>query len=93
MAKLTVGEISAELHTLPGWTREGDALVKTFHFPTFPAGIAFVDRVALVAEELGHHPDITINYSRVTMRLSTHDQGGVTTKDVTLAQRIEVAAK
>ena len=66
---------------------------KMFIFPTFPAGIAFVDRVAVVAEAMGHHPDITISYTRVTMRLSTHDEGGVTEKDIALAGGIEAAAQ
>ncbi len=92
MAKLSNEEIAAALAALPGWSRAGDTLTKTYSFTTFPDGIHFVDRVALVAEELGHHPDITINYSRITLALSTHDEGGVTQKDVTLAGRIEALA-
>lgn len=89
MAKLSDDEITTALASLPLWSRAGGALAKTYTYPTFPDGIRFVDRVALVAEELGHHPDITINYTRVTMTLSTHDEGGVTEKDITLAHRIE----
>lgn len=89
MARLSAEQITAALGRLTGWSRVGDTLTKTFSFKTFPDGIRFVDRVALVAEELGHHPDITINYNRITMTLSTHDEGGVTEKDVTLAERIE----
>ncbi len=91
MAKLTAEQITAGLAGLPGWSAEDGALVKTFTFPTFPAGVAFVDRVAVAAEEMGHHPDITISYTRITMRLSTHDEGGVTEKDLALARRIEAA--
>lgn len=93
MAKLSAAEIVARVAELPGWSAAGDALAKTYTFPTFPAGIAFVDRVAQVAEEMGHHPDIAINYTRVTLRLSTHDEGGVTEKDIALAQRIEAMAR
>ncbi len=93
MAKLTAEQITAGLASLPGWSAQGDALVKTFTFPTFPAGVAFVDRVAVAAEEMGHHPDITISYTRISMRLSTHDEGGVTEKDLALAKRIEAAAQ
>ena len=93
MAKLTAEQIAAGLAGLPEWSSDNGALVKTFMFPTFPAGIAFVDRVAVAAEEMGHHPDITISYTRITMRLSTHDEGGVTEKDLTLANRIEAAAR
>ncbi len=92
MAKLTDEEITTALASLPGWSRNGETLTKIYTFATFPQGIGFVDRVALVAEELGHHPDITINYNRITMALSTHDAGGVTEKDVALAHRIETQA-
>jgi 4a-hydroxytetrahydrobiopterin dehydratase len=92
MAKLTAEQISTSLAGLPDWSQDGDALVKTFTFPTFPAGIAFVDTVAVAAEQMGHHPDIAISYTRITMRLSTHDEGGVTAKDTALAARIEAAA-
>lgn len=92
MAKLTDEEITTALASLPGWSRDGETLTKTYTFATFPQGIGFVDRVALVAEELGHHPDITINYNRVTMALATHSEGGVTAKDVALAGRIEALA-
>ncbi len=93
MAKLTAEQISTSLAGLPGWSQDGASLVKTYTFLTFPAGIAFVDRVAASAEEMGHHPDITISYTRVTMRLSTHDEGGVTEKDIALADRIEEVAQ
>lgn len=89
MAKLSDETITSALAGLPGWSLVDATLTKAFTFKTFPDGIAFVDRVALAAEEAGHHPDITINYSRVTLSLSTHDEGGVTVKDVSLAQRIE----
>lgn len=92
MTKLSDAAISTALEGLPGWSRAGDTLTKVYTFKTFPEGIAFVDRVALAAEDAGHHPDMTINYSRVTMALSTHDEGGVTEKDVALAQRIESLA-
>lgn len=93
MAKLTVEEIATGLASLPGWSADDGALVKTYIFPSFPAGIAFVDRVAVAAEEMGHHPDITISYTCITMRLSTHDEGGVTEKDIALAARIEATAR
>lgn len=92
MAKLSDEQITMALAGLPGWSRDGESLTRTYDFATFPLSIGFVDRVALVAEELGHHPDITINYNHVTMTLSTHSEGGITTKDVALAQRIEALA-
>jgi 4a-hydroxytetrahydrobiopterin dehydratase len=81
--------IQRELGSLPGWARRGDVLTKTFKWRTFPEGIAFVARIADVAEEMNHHPDIDIRYNRVTCTLSTHDAGGITQKDVDLAIAIE----
>ena len=81
MTKLTDVEIAAALAGLPGWTREGDALVQRFTFATFAEGIRFVDRVAALADAADHHPDILINYKRVTLTYSTHSEGGLTEKD------------
>ncbi len=89
MPRLTEDEMRTALAQLPGWAFDGAALSKRFTFPTFPAAIAFVNRVARVAEQMGHHPDITINYAAVTLQLSTHDAGGVTEKDVDLAARLD----
>ena len=81
--------IQRELSALPGWSRRGNALTKTFRFPTFPAGITFVTRVADLAESMDHHPDIDIRHTRLTFTLSTHDAGGSTAADLTLAREIE----
>ena len=81
--------IQRELGGLPGWSRRGDSLTKTYRFPTFPAGITFVTRVADVAESMDHHPDIDIRHTRLTFTLSTHDAGGITTNDLSLAREIE----
>ena len=91
-SKLSDVEIHRALGALSGWSRRGDALAKTFTFPTFANAIAFVNRVARIADELDHHPDIDIRYTKVTMTLSTHDAGGVTKTDFTLAERIESEA-
>lgn len=82
-------EIQRELGSLPGWGRRGGTLVKTYTFATFPAGIEWVRRVADAAETMNHHPDIDIRYMKVTITLSTHDSGGITSKDIALARRIE----
>ena len=87
--KLSDLEIQRALGGLAGWARRGDALVKTFIFARFADGIAFVDRVAKAADEMDHHPDIDIRYTKVTMVLSTHDAGGITSSDLKLAERIE----
>ena len=90
MAKLSTDELQQALAQLNGWSQEDDTLVKTLHFSTFPDGISFVNRVADLAEDAGHHPDIDIRYSTVILRLSTHDEGGITAKDTALARRINV---
>ena len=81
--------IQRELGGLPGWSRRGTTLTKTYRFPTFPAVITFVTRIADVAESMDHHPDIDIRHVRVTFTLSTHDAGGITTNDLALAREIE----
>jgi 4a-hydroxytetrahydrobiopterin dehydratase len=93
MPKLTDAEIVAGLGKLPGWTRKGDAIVKPYTFAKFAEGIRFVDRVAVAADAADHHPDIDIRFTTVTMRLSTHSDGGITAKDVKLAGEIERLAK
>jgi 4a-hydroxytetrahydrobiopterin dehydratase len=73
------------LKTRPDWRIEGGELVRTFQFEEFPDAVAFVDRVAVLAEESGHHPDIDIRYNRVRLALVTHDAGGLTVKDFAVA--------
>ena len=89
MAKLTDTEITAGLAMLHGWSREGDAIVKHYGFKAFADGIRFVDRAAVAADAADHHPDIDIRWTKVTMRLSTHSQGGITAKDLAMAGEIE----
>lgn len=91
MAKLSEKEIKEKLKELPGWEHKDNAIVKMFRFKEFLHGIEFVQKVAEIAEANDHHPDITINYTRVTFSCSTHDAGGVTEKDFKLAQNIEMA--
>jgi 4a-hydroxytetrahydrobiopterin dehydratase len=87
--KLSDAEIAQHLKGLIGWIRDGDAIRKSFSFGKFADGIRFVDRVALAADALDHHPDMDIRYTTVTMTLSTHSAGGLTRKDFELAERIE----
>jgi 4a-hydroxytetrahydrobiopterin dehydratase len=88
MTKLTDAEISQALASLPGWRREGDELVRTFDRGTFLEAVGFVNRIAPLAEKADHHPDLDLRYSKVTVRLTTHDAGGLTRRDVALAQEI-----
>lgn len=91
MAKLSAEQIAEKLKALPGWEYKNNAISKTFKFDEFLAGIEFVQKVAEIAEGADHHPDITINYKKVTFSCSTHDAGGVTDKDFKLAENIEIA--
>jgi 4a-hydroxytetrahydrobiopterin dehydratase len=91
-AKLSDLEIRRALGSLPGWTRKGEALIKTYTFARFADGIRFVGQVADEADRMNHHPDIDIRYTKVAFSLSTHDAGGITQRDLDLAQAIEVAA-
>jgi 4a-hydroxytetrahydrobiopterin dehydratase len=85
-------EIQRALGSLPGWARRGDVLTKTFTFPAFADGIAFVQKVATAADAANHHPDIDIRYTKVICTLSTHDAGGITQNDLSLAATIESLA-
>ena len=91
-SKLSDLEIQRALGRLPGWSRRGDALTKTYTFPTFADGIAFVTRVAKAADARNHHPDIDIRYTKITCLLTTHDAGGITESDLELAEAIEKAS-
>ena len=89
MPPLPDESIAQRLEALPDWSRDGDDIVKTFELPSFPDAIAFVTRVADLAEKANHHPDLDIRYRKVRVALSTHDEGGITEKDVALATEIE----
>lgn len=92
MPLLNDEEIRAGLLELDGWTREGKEILKRFAFADFAAAMAFVNRVADLAEAADHHPDMLITYDQVTLTLSTHSAGGLTHKDLRLAGQIEEAA-
>jgi 4a-hydroxytetrahydrobiopterin dehydratase len=92
LTRLTDAEISRQLPTLPGWRLENGRLEKTFQFANFVEAIAFVERLVAPAEAIGHHPDITIHYNRVTISLTTHDVGGLSSLDFDLARKISALA-
>ena len=87
--KLSDEEVQSELGSLHEWELREGRLRKQFTFRTFLRAIAFVNSVAYVAESAGHHPDITINYNKVTLRLITHSEGALTDRDFNLAREIE----
>ena len=87
--RLSEAEIEEGLAGLRGWTREGNAIRKQYTLGGFPDAIAFVARLAFDAEAADHHPDITINYKRVTLVFSTHSEGGLTQKDFDGARKVD----
>jgi 4a-hydroxytetrahydrobiopterin dehydratase len=89
MNTLTAEQIRSALESLPGWTLRDREIVREYSFDDFVAAMTFVSRVAELAEAAEHHPDIDIRYNKVTLALSTHSAGGLTKKDVELAQQIE----
>lgn len=82
-------QINEGLAGLKGWEVRDGRLRKQYQFRTFLRAIAFVNSVAYLAESAGHHPDITINYNKVTLRLTTHSKGGLTDRDFALAAEID----
>ncbi len=90
---LTDDEVTRQLADLPGWEREGDAIVATIQAPDFPAAIRLVAAAADDAEQMNHHPDIDIRWRTTRWLLTTHDAGGLTQLDVELAHRISQAAR
>jgi len=79
--KLSRADAEKRVKALNGWALEGDAITKQYTFKDFVEAIAFVNRLAPEAEKADHHPDILINYKRVTLTYSTHSEGGLTEKD------------
>ena len=85
-------EIEARLGTVEGWSRDGDAIVREFERGDFVGSVRFVDALVGPAEELGHHPDLEVSWATVTVRISTHSEGGLTAADFELAARIDALA-
>lgn len=87
MPLLKAAEIKTALKSVPGWKRRGKTILRTFEFKDFVAAMKFVNKVAKLAEKAWHHPDIDVRWNQVTLTLSTHSEGGLTTKDFELAAK------
>ena len=92
MAVLADSEIKQALNGLRGCQQSGEAIQRIFQFTDFKAAMQFVNKVADAAEQANHHPDIDIRYNKVIMSLVSHDSGGVTQRDVRMAERINQIA-
>jgi 4a-hydroxytetrahydrobiopterin dehydratase len=92
MARLNDEEIEQRLAGMEGWSRSGEAIEKTYEGKDFMSSVGLVNRVAPVAEEMNHHPDLAISWNKVTVTLTTHSEGGLTENDFVLAGKIDGVA-
>lgn len=90
--KYTAEQVRDALRELPGWRADADSLARQFKFKDHIAAMGFVTKVAMAAEAMNHHPDLRIVYNTVDIRLNSHDAGGVTDRDLTLARKIDELA-
>jgi 4a-hydroxytetrahydrobiopterin dehydratase len=86
MPALTIKQISLQLKVVPNWSKRAQTIFRTFKFQGFLKSIDFVNRIARRAQKINHHPDIDIRFDKVTLTLTTHDEGGITEKDFSLAR-------
>jgi 4a-hydroxytetrahydrobiopterin dehydratase len=91
MELLSDTDIESRVAALDGWERDGDAIVKTFELSDFVGSVEFVRKLVEPAEELGHHPDLSISWNKVSVSITTHAAGGLTENDFVLARRIDSA--
>jgi 4a-hydroxytetrahydrobiopterin dehydratase len=89
---LTDSEMRTALGNLPGWITNGKAIERKFEFKDFKDAMAFTNRIAMIAEEANHHPNIEIIYNKLKLTLVSHDAGGVTNRDLKMAARINEIA-
>ena len=89
MPALHSKQIKLHLQAAPNWSKSAQTILRTFKFEGFLKGIDFVNRIAAKAQKVNHHPDIDIRFDQVTLTLTTHDEGGITEKDFTLARQCD----
>ena len=90
MPALTTKQINLNLKAVPHWSERAQTIFRTFKFEGFLEGIDFINQVAKKAQKMNHHPDIDIRFNEVTLTLTTHDEGGITEKDFSLARQCDV---
>ena len=89
MECLSEAGIAAKLKGVPEWKRVGDAIERTWRFETFLEAVAFMNRVFALAEEANHHPDLLNSWTKVRVRFTTHDAGGLTNRDFKMAAKVD----
>ena len=90
MTSLTTKQVSLRLKAIPNWSKRAQTILRTFKFEGFLKSMDFVNRIARKAQKINHHPDINIRFNKVTLKLTTHDEGGITKKDFSLARQCDV---
>ncbi len=91
MSAMRSKDVQLQLETVPKWSKRAQTLVRTYQFKEFMQGLQFVTRIAKRAEKSQHHPDIDIRFNKVTLKLTTHDEGGLTEKDFSMARQCDEA--
>ena len=89
MPALHTKQIKLNLQAVPNWSKRAQTILRTFKFEGFLKSMDFVNRIARKAQKLNHHPDIDIRFDKVTLKLTTHDEGGITNKDFSLARQCD----
>jgi 4a-hydroxytetrahydrobiopterin dehydratase len=89
MPALTTKQVGLHLRAVPNWSKRAQTIFRTFKFRGFLESIDFVNRIARKAQKANHHPDIAIRFDKVTLKLTTHDEGGITEKDFSLARQCD----
>jgi 4a-hydroxytetrahydrobiopterin dehydratase len=89
MPALHTKQIKLHLQAVPKWSKRAQTILRTFKFEGFLKGIDFVNRIAAKAQKMNHHPDIDIRFDQVTLTLTSHDEGGITEKDFSLAKQCD----
>ena len=89
MPALTTKQVSLYLKAVPNWSKRAQTILRTFKFEGFLNSIDFVNRIARKAQKINHHPDIDIRFNQVMLKLTTHDEGGITEKDFSLARQCD----
>jgi len=89
MSALSAKQVSLHLKAVPNWSKRAKRILRTFKFEGFLKSVAFVDRIAKKVKKSNHHPDIDIRFNQVTLTLTTHDEGGITGKDFSIARQCD----
>src|SRR5664279_3863179 len=89
MPAMSTPQVRLHLKSVPNWSKRAQTILRTFKFKEFLQSMKFINRIARKAQKANHHPDIDIRFDKVTLKLTTHDEGGITKKDFSLARQCD----